>query len=139
MICLLYYIVYTSVGVCVCGYICVLAFLWCLYWIPFQWFDDYSCLFGNVSIDILAHNGISSWHNGYATRLPCSWPQFKLRTWWLKFTPGMCACVPKIPRGEWRRRDCSVAIPPGGDFLLSVSLSLSVCWWAHVPYSKKIK
>ena len=32
----------------------------------------------------------------------------------LKLTPGACACVPKIPRGEWRRRDCGVTIPPGG-------------------------
>ena len=32
----------------------------------------------------------------------------------LKLTPGVCACVPKIPRGEWRRRDCGVAIPRGG-------------------------
>ena len=31
----------------------------------------------------------------------------------LKLMPGMCACVPKIPRGEWRR-DCGVTIPPGG-------------------------
>ena len=52
----------------------------------------------------------------------------------LKLSPGACACVPKIPRGEWRR-DCGVAIPPGGDLSLSVSLSLSV-WRAHTPYSK---
>ena len=45
----------------------------------------------------------------------------------LKLTLGTCACMPKIPRGEWRRRDCSVTIPPGGDFSLSVSMSLSVC------------
>ena len=32
----------------------------------------------------------------------------------LKLTQGACACVPKIPRGEWRRRDCGVAILPGG-------------------------
>ena len=46
----------------------------------------------------------------------------------LKLTPGMCVCVPKIPRGEWRRRDCGVAIPlaGGGDFSLSVSPSLSL-------------
>ena len=45
----------------------------------------------------------------------------------LKLTLGECACVPKIPRGEWRR-DCGVAIPFGGDFLLSVSVSLvSTC------------
>ena len=31
----------------------------------------------------------------------------------LKLTPGVCACVPKIPRGEQRRRDCGVAILPG--------------------------
>ena len=46
----------------------------------------------------------------------------------LKLTPGACACVPKIPRGEWRRRDCGVTIPPGGWFLtfcLYVSLCLS--------------
>ena len=57
----------------------------------------------------------------------------------LKLMPGVCACVPKIARGEWRRRDCGVAIPPGGegDFSLSVSLSLSV-WRAHAPYSKNL-
>ena len=46
----------------------------------------------------------------------------------LKLTPGACACVPRIPRGEWRRRDCGVTIPPGGWFLafcLYVSLCLS--------------
>ena len=32
----------------------------------------------------------------------------------LKLKPGACACVPKIPRGEWRRRDCDVAILPVG-------------------------
>ena len=32
----------------------------------------------------------------------------------LKNTLGACACVPKIPRGEWRRRDCGVVIPSGG-------------------------
>ena len=31
----------------------------------------------------------------------------------LKLTPGMCACMAKIPRREWRR-DCGVAISPGG-------------------------
>ena len=39
----------------------------------------------------------------------------------------MCVCMPKILRGEWRRRDCGVTIPPGSDFSLSVSLSLSLC------------
>ena len=43
----------------------------------------------------------------------------------LKLTPGARAYVPKIPRGEWRRRDCGVTTPLGGDFLLSVSMSLS--------------
>ena len=32
----------------------------------------------------------------------------------LKLTPGVCMCVPKIQRGEWRRRDCHMAILPGG-------------------------
>ena len=45
----------------------------------------------------------------------------------LKLMPGMCPCVPKIPRGEWRRRDCGVAIPPGGDFSLSLCLYVSLC------------
>ena len=43
----------------------------------------------------------------------------------LKLTPGTCACVPKILRGEWRRRDCNVAIPPGG--VISRFLSLCLC------------
>ena len=54
----------------------------------------------------------------------------------LKLTPDACACVPKIPRGEWRRRDYGVTIPPGGWFLtfcLSVSLSF---WLVLTPYSK---
>ena len=63
--------------------------------------------------------------NGYVTALSCSRPQFKSQTWQLKLMPGVCVCMPKIPRGEWRRRDCSMAIPPGGDFSLSVFLCLS--------------
>ena len=31
----------------------------------------------------------------------------------LKLMPGACACVPKIPRGEWKRRNCCMAIPHG--------------------------
>ena len=31
----------------------------------------------------------------------------------LKLMLDTCACVPKIPRGK-QRRDCNVAIPPGG-------------------------
>ena len=56
----------------------------------------------------------------------------------LELTPGTCACVPKIPRGEWRRRDCGVTIPPGGliSRFLSLCLFLSV-WRVHTPYSKK--
>lgn len=38
----------------------------------------------------------------------------------LKIMPGACACVPKIPREEWRRRGCCVAIPWG--CFLSLSL-----------------
>ena len=56
----------------------------------------------------------------------------------LKLTPGTCVCVPKILRGEWKRRDCGVDIPPGGgDYFLSLCLSLS-CWQAHAPYSKNL-
>ena len=40
----------------------------------------------------------------------------------LNSTPGVCACVPKIPR-EWRR-DHGMTIPPGGWFL-AFCLSLS--------------
>ena len=45
-----------------------------------------------------------------------------------KITLGECACMPKIPREEWRRRDCGVVIPLGGmgDFSLFLSLSLSL-------------
>ena len=32
----------------------------------------------------------------------------------LELRPVACAYVPKILRGEWRRRDYSVAIPHGG-------------------------
>ena len=46
--------------------------------------------------------------------LPCSQLRFESQTQWFKLTPGACACVPKIPRGEWRRRECGVTIPPGG-------------------------
>ena len=43
----------------------------------------------------------------------------------LKLMLGMCMCVPQILRGEWRRRDCAVAISLRGDFSLFVSLCLS--------------
>ena len=42
----------------------------------------------------------------------------------LKLTPGECARVPKIQRGEWRRRDCSMAMTPG---VISHFLSLCLC------------
>ena len=51
-------------------------------------------------------------------------PWFKSWTRWLKLMLGVYACVPKIPRGQWRRRDCGVAIPLVGDFSFSVSLSV---------------
>ena len=52
----------------------------------------------------------------------------------------VCACMPKIPRGEWRRRDCGMTIPPPrGVISRFVSLSLSLSFWrAHMPYSKNL-
>ena len=41
----------------------------------------------------------------------------------LKLTLGVCVCVPKIPRGEWRRRDYGVAIRGGSDFSSFLSFS----------------
>ena len=39
--------------------------------------------------------------------------------------PATCAYMPKIPREEWRRRDCSMDIPPGGVISRFLSLCLS--------------
>ena len=44
----------------------------------------------------------------------------------LKFTPDTCVCMPKIPRGEWRRRDYSVAMAPGCGGVMSHFLSLGL-------------
>ena len=80
----------------------------------------------------------SKWHNSYVTGLPCCWPWFESWTWQLKSNAGACACVPKIPRGEWRRRDCGMAIPPWGDFSLSVFLSLSASLVSIHAYNKNL-
>lgn len=44
----------------------------------------------------------------------------------LKNTPGVCAHVPKIPRGEQKRKDYGVDIPLEGDFLLSPTHALFI-------------
>ena len=51
----------------------------------------------------------------------------------------MCACMPKILREEWRRKDCGMAIPPGGDFSLSVCLCLSDEHMRHIAKNLKKK
>lgn len=40
----------------------------------------------------------------------------------LKNMPVTCAFVPQVPKAEWKRKDCSIAIPIEG---CSLSLSLS--------------
>ena len=65
----------------------------------------------------------SIWHNGYVAGLPCSRLRFESQTQWFKLTPGACACMPKILRGEGI---AAWPYPLGGDFSLSVSMSLSV-------------
>ena len=53
--------------------------------------------------------GTSRWHNSYIVDRSSSLGPSRL-----KLMPGVCACLSKVSRGEWRRRDCSMAIPPGG-------------------------
>ena len=44
----------------------------------------------------------------------------------LKLMLVVCTCVPKVLRGEWRRKDCGVAILLGRLFL-TFSLPVSLC------------
>lgn len=55
----------------------------------------------------------------------------------LKNHTGRCTYMPKIPRREWRRRDCCTAAPPGGDFPLSPSLASACALGQTLPPNKK--